>query len=553
MPWKPSVPGEVPTLGYVAIDWIAEFLAAPDKDEYVPFVLYREQEDFVLRWYAIDPATGRFVYRRGLLGRPRGWGKSPLLAALACLESLAPIVPAGWDAAGQPVGRPWVTIRTPYVHIAAVSEEQTKNTWQPLLEMLRDGPVLEAYPGVEPLDTMVNLPKGQILQRTAAARTIKGARPVFSVLDQTEEWVPSNGGVRLAGTMRANAAKIGGRTLESPNAYIPGEESVAESSAEFAKAIVEGRARDDGLLYDHREAPPATDMSDEESLVAGLRVSYGDSSAHPGGCVIHQPACRPGHTDLVPLVALIRDPAQDPQMCRSDFLNQVTHASDSWLSQPEWAGCADAVRVLADRDAVTLGFDGSRKRARGVADATALIGCRVSDGHVFELGVWEQPAGLAGEDWQVPTVEVDAAVRAAFDRFTVVGFYADPARWETFVAQWEADFGTKLKVQVTRQHPVEWWMTGGRATATVRALENFHSAVVDRELSHDGSYALTRHVLNARRRTSRAGIQIHKAHPDSVDKIDAAVAAVLAWNARVDALAAGVGIVRKRTAPARIR
>lgn len=74
IPWKPSVPGEIPTLGYVAIDWMTEYLAAPDRSEYEPFVPYREQEDFLLRWYAIDPETGRWRYRRGLLGRPRGWG-----------------------------------------------------------------------------------------------------------------------------------------------------------------------------------------------------------------------------------------------------------------------------------------------------------------------------------------------------------------------------------------------------------------------------------------------------------------------------------------------
>src|SRR5215212_4083657 len=183
MPWRPSTPGELPTLGYVAIDWIAEYLAAPDKGDYEPFVLYREQEDFLLRWYRIDSSTGRFVYRRGLIGRPRGWGKSPLLAAVCCVEALAPIVFAGWDASGQPIGRPWSDIRTPYIDVAAVSEEQTQNTWQPLLEMLREGRVMDEYPGVEPLETAVILPRGRITQRTASARTVKGRRPVFAVLD----------------------------------------------------------------------------------------------------------------------------------------------------------------------------------------------------------------------------------------------------------------------------------------------------------------------------------------------------------------------------------
>ncbi|OZE92463.1 hypothetical protein CH298_02705 [Rhodococcoides fascians] len=558
MPWKPSEPGEIPTLGYDAIDWITTYLAAPDRRDYEPFVPYREQEDFILRWYAIDPGTGLFLYRRGLLGRPRGWGKSPILAALACLEALAPIYPDGWDADGQPVGKPWSYVRTPNVHIAAVSEEQTKNTWDPLLEMLREGPVIDEYPGVEPLDTMVNLPKGQILQRTASARTIKGAKPVFSVLDQTEEWVPSNGGVKLAGTMRSNAAKIGGRTLESPNAYIPGENSVAESSAAFAASIREGRAKDEGLLYDHREAPPETSLEERETpeffdededefigLVDGLRVSYGDSSAHPGGCVIHTPPCPPGHVELDPLIATIWDPAQDVQMSRSDFLNQITHASDSWVSQPELTSSMDLDKVVDEGDVVVLGFDGSKGRARGKADATALIGCRVEDGHMFEIKVWEQPDGPDGKTWQPNPIEVNEQVRKAFEIYKVVGFYADPSGWTEHVARWEAKYGRRLKVKASQANPISAWPRG-KTTMVGEYVERMRQAIVNRELTHDGSSALTRHILNARKRPTRSGYLIHKAYPDSPDKIDAAYAGVMAWKARLDAVAAGIGKKREK-------
>jgi phage terminase large subunit-like protein len=84
-------------------------------------------------------------------------------------------------------------------------------------------------------------------------------------------------------------------------------------------------------------------------------------------------------------------------------------------------------------------------------------------------------------------------------------------------------------------------MTGGRGRLVAQALEQFHSAVVDGELTHDGSLVLTPHVLNARRRTTSGHLHIGKSHPDSPNKIDAAVAAVLAWQARLDALAKGVG------------
>lgn len=551
MPWKPQVPGEVPTLGYYVLDWISENLAAPGKSEYEPFVPYREQEDFIMRWYEIDPATGRFKFHRGLLGRPRGWGKSPLLGALAIVEGLADVVPDGWDAAGQPVGKPWSSIRTPLVHIAAVSEEQTKNTWQPLLEMLREGPVLDAFPDLDPLDTFVVLPRGRIEQITASARSTKGAPIVFATLDQTEEWVPTNNGPRLAQAIRTNAAKNGGRTIESPNAFIPGQESVAEQSAAFAGAIREGRARNPGLLYDHREAPADTDMSDVVSLTMGLRVAYGDSSAHPDGCVIHDPPCPPGHSELEPLIEQVFDPASDVQTLRADLLNQITHASDSWVSSPEWSACFDETKVLADGDGIVLGFDGSRGRARGKADATALVGCRVSDGHLFEIGVWEQRRGE--KDWAPPVIEVDAAVRNAFQRWKVIGFYCDPSGWTEYVAKWEAAYGRRLPLKASPANPLSVWPKG-KTSAVIEHVERLRQAIVTSgeskalgqqpELTHDGSFSLTRHVLNARRRQARGGYLLYKAYPDSPDKVDAAYAAVMAWKARLDAVAKGINKVK---------
>jgi hypothetical protein len=540
VPWKPSYPGEVPTLGWYVIDWMSSNLATPDLPEYEPLRLTPEQAQFVLNFYAIDPRSGRRRIRRAVYSRPKGSGKSPFLAGIAAVEGLADVVPDGWDAHGQPVGKPWTDLRTPLVQLAAVSEDQTKNSWTPLLEMLRDGPVVDNYPGLEVFDSFVNLPRGRIEFVTSSATSREGNRPVFSVLDQTEEWKPSNGGVKLAATIRRNLGKTGGSSIEAPNAFEPGAGSVAEHSAEYASKITEGRARDEGLLWDHREAPPDTDMSDRDSLLAGLLYAYGDSAADNGGWV-----------DLDRIVAEVWDPDTDPQDARRFYLNQVTHATDAWLSQPEWAACAAPDKVVGDGEAVTLGFDGSKGRTRGVADSTGIVGCRVSDGHLFEVGVWEEPPGPAGDGWRVPALEVDAAVRNAFRRWRVIGFFGDPSRWEGYFAQWEAEFSRACSVKAGREHPFEWWMTSGRLTTVVRALEQIHSAIVNRELTHDGSYALTRHMLNARRRPTRAGLTIAKEHPDSPRKIDLAVAATAAWEARLAAVAAGAG--RQLVVPRRIR
>lgn len=533
MPWKPAFPGEVPSLGLQVIDWIEATLAAPDRVGYEPFRLTMEQAQFFVNLYAIDPKTGKRKYRRAVISRSKGWGKSPLLSAFGAAEALADVVPDGWDADGRPVGRPWSSIRTPWVQFLAVSEEQTRNAWAPLLEMLGEGPACDLYPGLEPMETFVSLPKGRIEFSTSAATSKEGQRPVAAILDQTESWLPGNGGVRLAATVRRNVGKTGGCSVEAPNAYEPGAGSVAGDSAEYWRRICEGKARDDGLLYDHREAPSETDMSDRASLLAGLRVAYGDA-AKLAKCVIHDPPCRQsGWVDLDRIVSEIWDPATVPEDARRYYLNQVVAASDAFVAAPQWGACANPTKTLVDDTTVVLGFDGSRGRNKGKADATALIGCRVSDGHLFEVGVWEPEE--RNSDWLPPVAEVDAAVLDAFRKWNVVGFYADPSGWSEQVARWEAAYGRRLKIKAGAAAIAAW--PRGKDSRVTEYVERFRQAIVNGELSHDGSLPLTRHVLNARRRATRTGYLLYKEHPDSVRKIDAAYAALMAWKARTDALA----------------
>lgn len=539
MPFKPSYPGEWPTLGWGVIEWMERVLATPDRAEYEPLRLYREQAEFVLKFYRLDPETGKRRYSRALLGRPRGWGKSPFAAALCAAEGLGPVVFSHWDVEGRPVGKPWAAVRTPTIQIAAVSEQQTANTYDALLEMLRDGPAQEFYPSLRVGETMTVLPRGKIEQITTSPRSVKGARAVFAVMDQTEEWVRSNHGVKLAAVMRSNAAKVGGAVLETPNAFIPGEGSVAEAAAAYADLIRQGKTKDDALLYSHREAPPDTELSDRDSLIHGLRVAYGDSSGDPGGCLIHDPPCPPGHVNLDRLLSTIWDPGQDVQQSRSDFLNQVTHASDSWVSSPEVQAIVDRDKVISPGDQIVLGFDGSRGRVRGKADATALVGMRVSDKHLFEIAVWE-PGPNDPQDWAPNPLEVDATVRDCFERFRVVGFYADPSGWTSQVAEWEAAFHARLRVKASRSAPIAAWPRG-KDSRVSEVVEKFRQAIVNGEVSMSDSPRLIAHMLHARRREKRTGYLLYKSYPDSPEKIDAAYAACMAFSACIDAVAGGVG------------
>ena len=525
MGWKPEFPGEFPTLGYEVLEWMSDMLAMPDRADYEPFILTPEQANFILNYYRIDPLTGKRVYRRAVWSRPKGSGKSPLMGAIGICEALAPVLFDGWDANGRPVGKPWSEVRTPLVQFAAVNEEQTRNAFDPLLEMLRQGPVLDYY-DIDPMETFVALPKGRIEYITAAATSKEGAKPVFAALDQTEGWIRSNGGVNLAAVLRRNAGKIGGTTIETPNAYRPGMGSVSEATAEYHASIKEGRAREEGLLYDHREAPADTDMADKDSLYKGLLHVYGDSAEDNGGWV-----------DLGRIMQEIWDPATDPQDARQFYLNQVTHASDSWMSRPELMGAADSTVVIPDGERVVLGFDGSKGRSRGKADATALVGMSVDSKHLFTIKVWER-SDADPQDWSPNPAEVDAVVRETFQKFNVLGFYADPSGWTGQIAQWEADFGRRLRVKASRDAPISAWPRG-KDTKVSEHVEKLRQALVMREITWDGGSALMRHILNARRRSTRTGYLLYKQFPDSPDKIDAAYAAVMAYKAYIDALSRG--------------
>jgi hypothetical protein len=542
------------SLGWLALVWIeALTVHGPGDVQGEPVVHGDEISEFIADCYALE-RSGRLLYDSAFLSRPKGADKSGLGGRLSLFEALGPCRFEGWAKGGEvyrdpfdlgfeytyekgdPMGRP---VRAPFIRCMATEEGQTGNVYDTVHLNLTEGP-LARVKGLDPGLTRVFLPGGgEIRPSTASSSSKDGGRETFVVFDESHLYnTPELR--RMYATVTRNLRKRKGTAgtwyLETTTMYAPGEDSVAEGTYSQAEKVLEGRTKRQRLLYDHRWGE-CEDLSDEKALRAALADAYKDVD----------------WADIDSLVDEFHDIRNAVSDSRRYFLNAPTAASDAWLAPHEWAARIDVTKTVADREVVTLGFDGSRRRARGVTDATALIGCRVKDGHVFEIKVWEQPQGPEGAQWSVPTAEVDAAVRQAFRNYRVVGFFADPAKWETWVAGWEADFGSGLKVKASQSHPIEWWMTGGRASKAVQALDEFHTAVIDGLMTHDGSSILTRHIVNARRRTSKVGVQIAKETPESPKKIDGAVAATLAWQARLEAIAKGLDKQNSSSVPRRIR
>lgn len=175
---------------------------------------------------------------------------------------------------------------------------------------------------------------------------------------------------------------------------------------------------------------------------------------------------------------------------------------------------------------VCLGFDGS-----DVDDWSALK-AETIDGLIFtpRYGpdrlptIWDpkvQPDG------RVPRSEVDDAVREAFERYEVKRFYCDPPRWETDVDRWATEHGELVVVEWPTYRPKQMH----------EALERFLTDLSAGRISHDGCELTTTHMANARRVTRAQRYILGK--PSNHQKIDAAMASVLAHEAAADARAEG--------------
>lgn len=505
---------DILSAGPEVLSWAEVNLVQPDGDNAgEPWRWRQTQARFVSWWYALDE-DGNYIWRRGQVVLPKGTGKSPLAAALACCELGGPVKFAGWDSDGQPVMRPHPS---PDVKLSALSQDQAEDATMGLaIAMLDNAFARDEIPGLDAGLTRIRTRNGKLSSSTARAPSKEGLRPTAVVLDEAHLWIASNGGHRLAETLRRGVAKTGGRSLETTNQWSTGQNSVAQQTSEYAEAVRAGTFKGDGVLTWH-PVGHCEDLGDPEQLAAALAELYWDSP----------------WVSQVRIAQEILDSGSHPADSRRYYLNQAASADDAWIRSDQWHSCLDRTHSLEDGDTITLGFDGSRGRARGNADATALVAVRVEDGYVELIGCWQARDGE--DDWEVPEDLVDAAVRDCFKRFRVVGFYADPSGWQSQLGSWEQDFGRQLKVKASATHATHYWTN--RTTLMVRSLAAFEEAVTNGDLTHDGSYRLTEHVLNTKRNpTPRAGLQIAKSYPDSPAKIDCAVAATLAWAARLDAV-----------------
>lgn len=521
---------------FVAPLWIEAHCVVPDGFEAGdPFVLEGWQLSFVVNHYRVRPAATAgqlapaFHYRRSQIVMPQKAGKAPLTSSQICLEGVGPSLFGGWAKGGEawvcsehrcgcgwryeyqpgePMGMQWPT---PLIQITATSEEQTDNIYDALRPMIDNGPLHELIPKTG--EEFIRLPgNGRIDVVTSNARSRLGQRVTFVAQDETGIWTPQSGMVKVAETQRRGLAGMGGRAVETTNAWDPSENSVAQRTAA-------SKAKDIYRL--HPEPPAHLDYRKPKER----RLIH--QSVYAGSRWVDLDSIEAEAAELLEV-----DPAQAERF----FGNRVHAGEDTAFDIDRWKMLADLQIVIADRSLIVIGVDGAR-----FEDALAVVATDVEIGHQFVLGIWERPEG-AGDDYEHPADEIDGVMLEAHERFEVWRSYIDPQWIEHLVDRWQGRWGEKRVIS---------WYTNRRKQVAY-AVRTYRAAITAGDLSNDGDGDMAAHVQHARRRKlpiydedGRQMWTLGKEHPMSALKIDAAMAGVLSWEARGDAIAAGAKATKK--------
>ena len=512
---------DFPTLGYLVADWIEAHCTIPDgflKGD--PFVLYDWQLWIAVNHYRVKPEAKigqlapAFHYRRSQIVAPQKIGKGPWAASVTAAEAIGPVLFDGWSSKGDqyrcidngctcgfefdydpgdPKGKPWPT---PLIQLLATSEDQVANVYRPLQAMAKSYP-LDGLMGVG--ESFIRLPNGGRVDTVSASATARLGNPItFAIQDETGLYTRQNKLLNVAETMRRGAAGMGGRVIETTNAYNPAEESVAQRTAESSR---------EDIFRFHRLPPATWSYKNKAERRKIHRLVYEGAK----------------HIDLDAIEAEAAELLEkDPTQAERFFGNRIVHGLGSWLAEGLW----ESSSADGQGSKIVLGFDGSSSD-----DFTALR-AETIDGWAFTptYGPDSRPTIWDPKEWggTIPRSEVSAAIAEVFERYDVQRLYCDPPGWQSEIEGWSREHGEDRVLE---------WATY-RSAQMFAALDRFVTDLTTGALTHDACQITAVHVANARR-LAKPGDRYMLGKPNQNQKIDAAIAAVIAHEAAADVRALG--------------
>jgi len=518
---------------WITIDWVEAHCVIPDGfNKGKPYLLCDWQGWFYANHYRVKP-TARlkrgvpgmgapaFHNRRSQIVMPQKSGKGPLTASQCCLEGVGPAMFAGWAdggeqyrcidhgcgcgwtytyATGEPMGIPWPT---PIIQITAFSEEQTDNIYGALRPMVEEGPLANIVSRVG--TEWIKLPGGGRIETvTSNNQSRLGQRVTFVPQDEVGLWLPASkdgkGGnmVKVAQTQRRGASGMGGRIVETTNAWDPSENSVAQKTALAALTA--------GDIFRLHRTPPKN-------------LSYTNKRERRR---IHKYVYAGSHwVDLDGIEAEAFEILQtDPGQAERFYGNRLVAGLGQWIEDTQWE-THHLWRPDPVGEAVAGGFDGSDN------DDWTGIRLETQDGYRFtprygpdnRLCYWN-PAEWNGS---IPRGEVHTAVTEIIAKYRLRKFYCDPRDWRTEIGEWAL---------LADEDVVHEWATW-RIDQMFLALKRARNDLLSGRTKHDGDPMTADHISNARK-VAKPQDKYLLGKPDPHRKIDLAMADVLAHEAAAD-------------------
>jgi phage terminase large subunit-like protein len=434
------------------------------------------QKELVRRIFARDP-DGGLTARVALVGTPRKSGKSALASTLALYSLIAEGIEGG------------------EVVVAAAEKEQARIIFGEAKRMVEASELSE-------LCTLyrdaIFVPSTNSVMKvlSAEAYSKEGLNVSRAIVDEIHAHKNRDLFDVLSLSMgnRGKLAQLLAVTTAGQKQDMTGQDSIAYNLYQYGKRVSTGEVIDPTFFMSWWEAEPEADHRLESTW----------ESANPG------------YNDLVSkddfASAVNRTP--EPEF-RTKRLNQWVSSLNAWLPTGKWEQLDADIELDPDQP-VIVGFDGSYNN-----DCTALAYCTIPTDdnlpHIGVIRVWEkQPEDT--DEWVVSNAEVEDEIIQFCQKYNVKEIACDPYRWQrTMEALQELGFPI-----------VEY--NSGSPSRMVPACQKVYQAVTEGNLTHDGNPILARHLSNTVIKTDRLGPRIVKEHRGSPRKIDAAVAAVIAFD-----------------------
>lgn len=372
--------------------------------------------------------------------------------------------------------------------------------------------------------------ESKIVPVAASAGRLDGLKPTFQGIDEPHRLFEDRHRAAYK-TMVNNLPK---RMADDPwqltctTAGDPSEPSIARDHYYLGIKMAEGKVEEPTVFFYHRGTSDENAKFDTmgERLRA-LKEASGQEAAK--------------FRNLRAVAAMWDDEGNDKSYLERVWCNRWVQASETAFDSEAFRELGDPSLRIPLGSTVTLGFDGAVTQ-----DSTGLVMTDVRTGVQSLVGLWERP--IEAETWQVPVAEVHSVVEACFEDYDVYHMYFDPPYWQEAGNVWAAKWEGRV---------IEW---PTRNTNNIYyALRSYQEAIHKGDIGHDGNPDLVRHIGNAGRNElnitddeGRKKFRLAKISRDR--KYDAAMAAVLSWQARLDAIKKGAKVEEEYVSvPVRLR